>query len=60
MEGHFDSSSPEVEFINRIRKLLRDLTELEHRIGILYTKLEKRRRLIEILEELVNPEKGSF
>ncbi len=52
MEGNLNGASPEV-VVQRIKKLLREVTELEHRIAILYTRLEKRRKLLEQLQELL-------
>ncbi len=39
------------EFIERIKKLTIELTELEHRVLILMNIVEKRRKLLDMLRE---------
>jgi hypothetical protein len=41
----------DIELIERIKKLMRDVTELEHRVLMLERIVEKRRRLIELIAE---------
>jgi len=44
-------AAPARILVRRILELLRDLTEIEHRVNMLYMKVERRRLLLEQLLE---------
>ena len=39
--------------VERVKKLMIEITELEHRVNILLSKLEHRRTLLEQIQELI-------
>ncbi len=41
------------DLVNRVRKLLREITEIEHRVLMLENMIEKRRKIIDILREVL-------
>ncbi len=47
------SRVPASSFIKKVLELLRELTEIEHRVNMLYMKTERRRVLLEQLLEHV-------